>query len=97
MNLKETLMEEMKNAMREKNEMKKNTVTMVRAAIKQYEVDNRTELDDNGIVEIIAKEVKKRKDAIPDYEKSGREDLLEGLRLEIDYLMKFLVTKNLFR
>lgn len=90
MSLKETLMEEMKSAMREKDEMKKNTVTMVRAAIKQYEVDNRVELDDNGIVEIIAKEVKKRKDAIPDYEKSGREDLLESLKLEIDYLMKYL-------
>jgi len=90
MSLKETLMEEMKSAMREKDEMKKNTVTMVRSAIKQYEVDNRKELDDDGIVEIIAKEVKKRKDAIPDYEKSGRQDLLENLNLEINYLMKYL-------
>ena len=62
MTLKETFMEEMKNAMREKDTMKKNVVTMVRAAIKQYEVDNRGELDDAGVTEIIAKEVKKRKD-----------------------------------
>ena len=90
MSLKEKLMEELKNAMREKDEMKKNTVTMVRAGIKQYEVDNRVELDDNGIIDIIAKEVKKRKDAIPDYQKSGREDLLESLNEEINYLMQYL-------
>ncbi|MBQ7667823.1 MAG: GatB/YqeY domain-containing protein [Clostridia bacterium] len=90
MTLKETLMDEMKNAMKEKDEMKKNTVTMVRAAIKQYEVDNRVELDDNGVIDIIAKEVKKRKDALPEYEKSGRTDLIDGLNLEINYLMKYL-------
>jgi uncharacterized protein YqeY len=76
--------------MREKDEMKKNVVTMVRAAVKQVEVDNRVELDDEGIVEIIAKEVKKRKDALPEYEKSGREDAILALKAEIDYLMKYL-------
>ena len=90
MALKETFMEELKIAMREKDEMKKNVVTMVRAAVKQVEVDNRVELDDEGIVEIIAKEVKKRKDALPEYEKSGREDAILELKSEIDYLMKYL-------
>jgi len=90
MALKETFMEELKSAMREKDEMKKNVVTMVRAAVKQYEVDNRVELDDEGIVEIIAKEVKKRKDALPEYEKSGREEAIASLKAEIDYLMKYL-------
>jgi uncharacterized protein YqeY len=83
-------MEELKIAMREKDDMKKNVVTMVRAAVKQVEVDNRVELDDEGIVEIIAKEVKKRKDALPEYEKSGREDAITSLKAEIDYLMKYL-------
>ena len=90
MALKEKFMEELKIAMREKDEMKKNVVTMVRAAVKQVEVDNRVELDDEGIVEIIAKEVKKRKDALPEYEKSGREDAIEALKAEIDYLMQYL-------
>lgn len=90
MSLKETFLEEMKSAMREKDEMKKNVVTMVRAAVKQYEVDNRVDLDDEGIVEIIAKEVKKRKDALPEYEKSGREEAIASLKSEIDYLMKYL-------
>ncbi len=90
MTLKETFMEEMKNAMREKDTMKKNVVTMVRAAIKQYEVDNRVELDDAGITEIIAKEVKKRKDSLPEYEKSGRTELINELNSEINYLAKYL-------
>ena len=90
MTLKETFMEEMKNAMREKDTMKKNVVTMVRSAIKQYEVDNRVELDDEGVTEIIAKEVKKRRDSLPEYEKSGREDLIVSLKAEIEYLSKYL-------
>lgn len=90
MTLKETFMEEMKSAMREKDEMKKNVVTMVRAAIKQHEVDNRVELDDEGVLEIVAKEVKKRKDALPEYEKSGRMEAIEDLKAEINYLMKYL-------
>lgn len=90
MTLKETFMEEMKNAMKEKDVMKKNVVTMVRAAIKQHEVDNRVELDDEGVLEIIAKEVKKRKDSLPEYEKSGREELVKNLNEEIEYLMKYL-------
>jgi uncharacterized protein YqeY len=90
MTLKETFMEELKNAMREKDEMKKNVVTLVRSAIKQYEVDNRVELDDEGVLEIVVKEVKKRKDALPEYEKSGREDAIVSLKAEIEYLMKYL-------
>jgi len=90
MSLKDTFMEEMKAAMKEKDELKKNVVTMVRSAIKQYEVDNRVELDDEGVLEIIAKEVKKRRDAVPEYEKSGRAELLENLNKEIAYLAKYL-------
>ena len=90
MTLKETFMEEMKNAMKEKDTMKKNVVTMVRSAIKQYEVDNRVELDDEGVLEIIIKEVKKRKDSLPEYEKSGRDDLIKSLTEEINYLSKYL-------
>lgn len=90
MSLKDTFMEEMKAAMKEKDELKKNVVTMVRSAIKQYEVDNRVELDDEGVLEIIAKEVKKRRDAVPEYEKSGRTELLENLNKEIAYLAKYL-------
>ena len=80
----------MKIAMQEKDALKKNVVTMVRAAIKQYEVDNRVELDDNGVTDIIVKEVKKRRDSLPEYEKSGRQELIDQLNYELNYLSKYL-------
>ena len=74
--LKEKLMEDLKSAMKEKDEIKKNTVQMVRAGILQIEKDKGIEVEDNQIIDIIAKEVKKRKDAAIDFEKGGREDLV---------------------
>ena len=60
--LKEKLLEDLKNSMKEKNIVRKNVIQMVRAAILQVEKDNHVELDDNQIIDIIAKESKKRKD-----------------------------------
>ena len=74
--LKEKLMEDLKNSMKEKNNIKKNTVQMVRAAILQIEKDKGIEVDDQKIIEIIAKEVKGKKDAIVDFEKGEREECL---------------------
>ena len=76
--------------MKEKDEIKKNTVTMVRSAILQVEKDNKVTLNDADILEVIAKEVKKRKDSLPEYEKSGREDLINKLKIEIDILFEYL-------
>ena len=58
--LKDQLLNDLKDAMKNKDELKKNTVQMIRAAILQVEKDNGIELDDNQIMEIIAKEHKKR-------------------------------------
>lgn len=88
--MKKKLLEDMKDAMKEKNEVKKNTIQMVRAAILQVEKDNGIELDDNKIIDIISKEVKKRKDAITDFEKGGREDLVAQTKEEISYLEVYL-------
>ena len=74
--LKEKLLEDMKISMRDKNVTRKNVIQMVRAAILQVEKDKQIELADDQILEIIAKESKKRKDSLSDYEKSGREDLI---------------------
>ena len=71
MALKEKLMEDMKSAMKEKDLVKKNTIQFVRAAILQVEKDNKVTLDDEGITEILAKEVKKRKDSLPEERPSG--------------------------
>lgn len=88
--LKEQLMEDFKNAMKEKNELKKNTIMMIRAAILQVEKDTRKELSENEIIEIISKELKKRKESIADYEKSGRTDLLEQINEEIAIIKVYL-------
>lgn len=88
--MKKKLLEDMKDAMKEKNEVKKNTIQMVRAAILQVEKDKGIEMDDNKIIDIISKEVKKRKDAINDFEKGGRDDLVDQTKEEISYLEGYL-------
>ena len=88
--LKEKLLEDMKVSMRDKNVIRKNVIQMVRAAILQVEKDKQIELNDEQILEIIAKESKKRKDALSDYEKSGREDLISEIKQEIEILAEYL-------
>lgn len=90
MTLKEKLMADFKDAMKNHDTVRKNTISFARAAIKQYEVDNREELDDEGITAILAKQVKMRKDALSDFEKAGREDLAESYRNEIAVLEEYL-------
>lgn len=88
--LKEKLLEALKEAMKEKNVVRKNVIQMVRAAILQVEKDKQIELNDEQIIEVIAKESKKRKDSLPDYEKSGREDLITQVKEEIEILAEYL-------
>lgn len=90
MSLKDRLLEDLKNAMKDKDVVKKNTVQMVRAAILQVEKDNKISLDDDGVLEVIAKELKKRRDVLPEYEKSGRKDLIDSLSAEAEILLQYL-------
>ena len=88
--LKEKLMEDLKEAMRSKNEIKKNTVQMVRAAILQIEKDKGIQVEDDRILEIIAKEVKSKRDALKDFEKAERQDLIDQTNQEIAVLQEYL-------
>ena len=88
--LKEKLLEDLKESMKNKNIVRKNAIQMVRAAILQVEKDKQITLDDSQIIEIIAKESKKRKDSLSDYEKSGREDLIKEIKEEIAILAEYL-------
>ena len=63
---------------------------MVRAAILQVEKDKNIKLDDEKVLEVIAKECKKRKDSLADYERSGREDLINQIKEEISILEEYL-------
>lgn len=90
---KEKLLEDLKTAMKDKDTVKKNTVQMVRAAILQVEKDKQIELNDDQILEVIAKEFKKRNDSLADYEKSGREDLINQIKEEMAVLEGYLPKK----
>lgn len=91
--LKEKLLEDLKNSMKEKNINRKNVVQMVRAAILQREKDGNLELDDSQIMEIISKEYKKREDSLEDYKKANREDLIAQIKEEINVLKEYLPQK----
>lgn len=90
MTLKERLAADFKDAMKAKDEIRKNTINLARAAIKQVEVDTREELDEEGILSILSKQVKMRKDALADFEKAGRTDLIEAYNKEIKVLEEYL-------
>ena len=90
MTIKEQLLEDMKVAMKEKDTIRKDAIQMVRAAVLQYEKDNKAVLEDDGVIEIIAKEVKRYRDVLPDYEKGGRDDLISEVNAKIEILMPYL-------
>lgn len=90
MSLKEKLFEDLKNAMKEKNTLRKNTVQSIRAAVLQVEKDDQVELSDDDVIQVIASQLKKRKASLPEYEKSGREDLILELKGEIEILLEYL-------
>ena len=90
MSLKETLFQDLKTAMKDKDTVRKNTIQLVRAGVLQIEKDNHVELDDDGVLDVIAKELKKRRDSLPEFEKSGRTDLIDNLNKEIEVLLGYL-------
>ena len=87
MSLKEKLLQDMKDAMKNKETIRKNTIQLVRSGVLQIE---KVELDDSGVIDVIAKELKKRRDSLPEFEKSGRMDLIENLNKEIEVLLAYL-------
>ena len=90
MSLKERLADDLKSAMKDKDVVRKNAIQMIRAGVLQVEKENKVTLDDEGIIEVVSKQLKQRKDVLPDYEKSGRDDLIADLKAEMDVLMQYL-------
>ena len=90
MSLKEKLNADFKEAMKAKDKVRKDTISFVRAAIKQVEVDTREEVDDQGVASILAKQVKMRKDAIKDFEAGGRDDMVQEYLAEVEILMEYM-------
>lgn len=93
MSIKEQLMADMKAAMKAKEEGKLalNTIRMARAHIRQAEIDNgHADFNDDQVLAVLRKEVKQRKETLSEIEGSGREDLVEQTKAEIDVLEKYL-------
>ncbi|HET9914503.1 MAG TPA: GatB/YqeY domain-containing protein [Anaerolineales bacterium] len=90
MTIKTQLNESVKDAMKSGDEVRKRTLRMALAAIKQVEVDKRTELDDTAVTNLIQKEVKNRREAIEEAKKANRADLIEANEAEITVLQAFL-------
>jgi uncharacterized protein YqeY len=88
--LVEQLMIDLKAAMKAKNTVQKNTITMLRAAIKQIEVDERRSLDDEEIFSIIQKQIREKTKAIKDFQAGNRPDLIEEAESEIAILKDYL-------
>ena len=90
MSIKNQLNDSMKDAMKSGDEVRKRTVRMALAAVKQAEVDKRIELDDAAVLSLIQKEIKNRRESLEEAKKANRTDLVEANEAEINVLQAFL-------
>ena len=90
MSLKNQITEDMKSAMKAGEKDRLKTVRLIMAAIKQVEVDQRVELDDAGVLSVLDKMVKQRRDSVTQFEKGGRGDLAAIEKAEIEVLAQYL-------
>ena len=90
MDIKSQLIESMKEAMKSGDAVRLRTVRMVNAAIKQVEVDKRVPMDDAGVMSLLQKEIKNRREALEEAKKANRADLVADNEAEIKVLEVFL-------
>ena len=93
MSLKQRLTDDMKAAMKAGDKDTLGVIRLINAAIKQREVDERIELDDAGVIGVLEKAVKQRKDSISQYEAANREDLAAIERAEMAVIERYLPEK----
>lgn len=90
MSLLEQLQQDMKTALKNKEKEKLSTIRMVRAAIKRAEIDQRGSLSEDQVLDVIVREVKQRKEAIAEYKKADRQDLVEKEQAQLAVLESYL-------
>jgi uncharacterized protein YqeY len=88
--IKDSLASDMKQAMRDKDIVRKDTLRMLRAAIQRREVDERIVLDEAQVLAVIEKLVKQARDSITQFEQGGRQDLADKEKKELDVLISYL-------
>jgi len=90
MSLKQKLKDDLKLAMREKNIVKRDSIRSINTMIKQIEVDERKELNDEDILKLIQKGIKQREEAIAQYKEASREDLVEKEQEQVDVFKEYM-------
>lgn len=90
MSLKDRLQEDWKNALKGKDKFKASVISMAKAAILQVEKNDKSSLNDDQVIEVLAKEVKQRRDALQEFKKGNRQDLVDSTNAEIDILLQYL-------
>ena len=90
MSIRQTISDDMKTFMRAKDTARLGAIRLLQASIKQKEVDERIELNDDQILSVIQKMLKQRKDSIEAYQKASRQDLIDQEQLEIEVLSKYM-------
>ena len=90
MSLKEQLKEDLKTAMRDKEVVKRDSIRAINTMIKQIEVDERRELDDEEVIKLIQRGIKQREEAITQYKAAGRDDLVQKEQEQVDVFMLYL-------
>ncbi|NIK77390.1 hypothetical protein FHS15_002526 [Paenibacillus castaneae] len=90
MNLSERLTDDMKQAMKNQDKFKLSVIRMMRASVKNLEIDLKRPLDDQEVLDILSREIKQRKDSLQEFKKAGRDDLVAGLVVEIEIISQYL-------
>ena len=88
--IRETLQNDWKDALKQKNKFKANVISMVKASILLVEKSGVEEVNDAKVVDILAKEVKQRRDSLVEFEKGNRQDLVDETKAEIEILLQYL-------
>jgi hypothetical protein len=95
MSIKERIAQDVKAAMLAKDNAKRDTLRLLQAAVKQKEVDERIELDDAGVIAVLDKMIKQRRDSIAAFEQGGRQDLADKEQAELAVLQTYLPARLL--
>jgi len=90
MSLKQTLKDDLKTAMREKNIVKRDSIRAINTMIKQIEVDERKELDDSEVLKLVQKGIKQREEAVIQYKEASRDDLVQKEQEQIDVFKEYM-------
>jgi uncharacterized protein len=90
MSLSERLNEDMKQAMKNQDKFRLSVIRMIRSAVKNVEIDQRRTLEDSEVLDIVTRELKQRKDSLQEFQKAGRDDLVEDLTKEIAIITDYM-------